>query len=475
MKPKLSEAKNSIENEKRGTLGGHQTELSPFPGASKLSRAAKSSVDYWKAKVRPRLLRDGKPTPELYVRLKEGSSTNGGRDAWVCLDTANKATAATKARDLWLAVRAKGIDQALAEFRPKAAPRAPRIASVGEVITAAQALSTTRPQSFAQAAMRLRQIAAELAGVERPVHATAYRSPGFAAWREKVDALPISRITPVAVRGWRDARIAARSANHVERRAATVSADATIRMARSIFAKRILAAGLGAKVNLPSPLPFAGVTLGGSTKRFSERIDAERLFAAARRDLEAECPEVFRAFVLCLLAGLRRSEADRLMWAQLDLDGASLSIERTEYFEPKSEESNRQVELDPVAVEILRRAKSENPDPVFVLKGSVPKPQTSAAPVYRADAAPWRTWERLVAWLGAQGIQDGKPIHVLRKLAGSLVFSAHGLEQARGFLGHASVVTTSNSYVSKARRVTVSIPPLADEVSLARAKGRAQA
>jgi integrase len=163
------------------------------------------------------------------------------------------------------------------------------------------------------------------------------------------------------------------------------------------------------------------------------------------------------------------------MWAQLDLDGASLSIERTEYFEPKSEESNRQVELDPVAVEILRRAKSENPDPVFVLKGSVPKPQTSAAPVYRADAAPWRTWERLVAWLGAQGIQDGKPIHVLRKLAGSLVFSAHGLEQARGFLGHASVVTTSNSYVSKARRVTVSIPPLADEVSLARAKGRAQA
>ena len=46
---------------------------------------------------------------------------------------------------------------------------------------------------------------------------------------------------------------------------------------------------------------------------------------------------------------------------------------------------------------------------------------------------------------------------------------------ARGFLGHASVVTTSNSYVSKARRVTGAIPAPSDEVSLARAKGRAEA
>jgi len=109
MKTKLSEAQNSLENEKRGTLGGHQIEVSPFSAASKSSRAAKSSVDYWKAKVRPRLLRDGKLTPELYVRLKEGSSARGARDAWVCLDTANRAPAAAAhpgrraAAGVWLA------------------------------------------------------------------------------------------------------------------------------------------------------------------------------------------------------------------------------------------------------------------------------------------------------------------------------------------------------------------------------------
>jgi len=466
MKAKLSEAEKRDEKLKNG---GEVAEQRPNKPATKIS---KSHSDYWRKRLfHQGFTRDGQRVLAGFFSVR---ICRAGRREAFNLETANAAQAAIRARDIYASLLANGWDATIARFKP-AATKTPKVGTVGAVIAAAQALSTTRPQSFAQAAMRLRQIAAEVAGVERPAHATAYRSPGFAAWREKVDALPLSRITPVAVRGWRDARIAARSANPKEKRAATVSADSAIRMARSIFAKRILAAGLGTKVHLPSPLPFAGVTVGGSTKRFSERIDAERLFAAARRDLEAESPEVFRAFVLCLLAGLRRSEADRLTWAQLDLDGASLSVERTEHFEPKSEESNRQVELDPVAVEILRRAKGENPDPIFVLKGSAPKPQTSAAPVYRADVAPWRTWERLVAWLGAQGIQDGKPIHVLRKLAGSLVPPAHGLEQARGFLGHASVVTTSNSYVSKARRVTVSIPAPADEVSLARAKGRVEA
>ena len=462
MNTKSSEAKKRGEKLKNG---GELAEQAPRRAALRLS---KSHTDYWRKRLfHQGFTRDGQRVLSGFFSVRICRANR--REAFN-LETANAAQAAVRARDIYASLLANGWDATIARFKPTA-NEAPKVGTVGAVIAAARTLSTTRPQSFAQAAMRLRQIAADIAGVERPAHSTSYRSPDFAAWREKVDALSLTLITPVAVRGWRDARIAARSANPIERRAATVSADSTIRMARSIFSKRIVAAGLGAKVNLPSPLPFSGVTVGGSTKRFSERIDAERLFSAARRELAADSPEVFRAFVLCLLAGLRRSEADRLTWAQLDLDAASLSVERTEHFEPKSEESNRQVELDPVAVEILRQGKGDNPDPIFVLKGSAPKPQRSAAPVYRADAAPWRTWERLVAWLGAQGIQDGKPIHVLRKLAGSLVFHAHGLEQARGFLGHASVATTSNSYVSKGR-VTVSIPEPSDEVSLARAKGR---
>jgi integrase len=166
------------------------------------------------------------------------------------------------------------------------------------------------------------------------------------------------------------------------------------------------------------------------------------------------------------LVGDQRLQPGPLV-AQVDLAGKTISIERTEWFEPKSEESARLIDLDDLAVEIIREAKAEAPDPIFVLKGALPKPQTKAATVYRCDVAPWRTWKKLGAWLASKGIQDGKPIHVLRKLAGSLVFAAHGLEQARGFLGHASISTTSDSYLAASRRVTVSIPAPTDEVSTA--------
>ena len=63
------------------------------------------------------------------------------------------------------------------------------------------------------------------------------------------------------------------------------------------------------------------------------------------------------------------------------------------------------------------------------------------------------------------------PIHVLRKLAGSLVFQAHGIEQARGFLGHGDVSTTSRSYIAKTKRVVVSLLEPTDEVTKARQRG----
>src|ERR1019366_6101987 len=105
---------NTIKKQKKGTLGGHLAPVSPFPGAAensdKATRAAKSSVHYWKTRVRPRTLKNGARTPELYLRLKEA-----GRDAWICLDTANRATAAAKARDYWQSVQVKGLDAVLAE------------------------------------------------------------------------------------------------------------------------------------------------------------------------------------------------------------------------------------------------------------------------------------------------------------------------------------------------------------------------
>ena len=58
--------------------------------------------------------------------------------------------------------------------------------------------------------------------------------------------------------------------------------------------------------------------------------------------------------VLCLWGGLRRKEADTLAWAQIDFAAGQLHIRRTEYFEPKTEESQHVVDLAPAVLDILR-------------------------------------------------------------------------------------------------------------------------
>ena len=431
--------------------------------------ASRFHVNYWKDRLYQKTFtRDGKThtVPGWSVRLQH----DGQRGAF-SLGSANATAAASKAKEIALFLEANGWEATMAKFKPDSLPKL-KAGTVGEAIAAAKELSTTRPQSFAQAALRLRQLAGEMGKVKVPANRTAYFTEEFREWREKIDAVPLTLFSAENVRMWRARRIAARAENPIEKRAATISADSTIRMARAIFSKRILAAGLGSKVELPTPLPFVGVTTGDSTKRFKEKIDAAKLFASARADLEKTHVEQFRAFALCILAGLRRSEADRLAWSQVDLANATISIERTEYFEPKSEESIREINLAPAIVDILRRAKSDTPDPIFVLKGGEHRLQLRAATYYRADVAPHRTWRGLSAWLSNHGIRDGKPIHVLRKLAGSLVFAEHGLEQARDFLGHASVVTTSASYVANVRKVTVSIAEPDDDLAVERKKAK---
>ncbi len=442
---KTSEAENGIENRKNRTKTGQNS--------------PKTSADFWKKKVKARPgLRNGL----LYVRLFEG-----GREAWVCCDSSNRAQAAVTARDRWLRMKAIGLPALLAELSPDPLPE--RCGTVGELIEAASKVAQVRPATLLDYGKRLRQVAADVGEIRRPEKITSRTDPATMEWRRRVDALPLDILTASAVAEWRAKRIAAAGADPIARKSAEVSADSAIRMARSLFSPDLLTLGLAKAVRLPDPLPFAGLRWGETTKRFECRVNPALLFVNARRDLESEHPQSFRALALCLLAGLRRVEADLLTWDQVDLAAGTITVRRTPYMEPKSREACRVINLDTTAVAILREAKSDAPDPVFVLKGAPFKPRTSATPVYRADAAPFRTWERLIAWLATKGIDGPKPIHDLRKLAGSMVHLAYGIEQARDFLGHQSVLTTSASYLSQTPKVMVSIPLLADEVSKAQA------
>ena len=90
-----------------------------------------------------------------------------------------------------------------------------------------------------------------------------------------------------------------------------------VRCARSLFSRDIQKRLKG--IQLPETLPFDGVELfdSGSLKYVS-KVDAQALIAAARSELKPTEPDVYKAFLLGLLAGMRKAEIDLAEWRMVD-------------------------------------------------------------------------------------------------------------------------------------------------------------
>ncbi len=431
MTKNTSEVEKSVENEKKGTLRGHQASVTSFPGVEetepKANRAAKSSVEYWKERVRPRTLKDGTITPELYLRQKEG-----GRDAWFSLATANRADAARQARDIWQSVQVRGLVVVLAELRP--ATRAARVCTVAEYLPAAKAIATARPRTVAEYEASLRRVVAGVRGIKAKSDKHADR----AEWHAKIDAVRLDQVTPADVRAWMKTELADAAKtgeDNKDRRAHTLASH--LRDARALFSEAIIAE-VGKKLVLPEELPFAGITATATTRRFVCAVDPRKLYAASAK-LD---PDTRTALDLLLCGGLRRGEADLLPWAHVDLAAGTVRIDVTEFFRPKSKESYRTVPLPPDVVARLRARRAATPTATFVLSGSKPKPPAERGYEYRASA-----WKKLPVWLRKQGLVDHTPLHALRKLSGSFIYATAGLEAARQHLGHRDITTTARSYL----------------------------
>ena len=433
MSAKTYESNNGVRKQKKGTLRGHLAPVSLFPGAEeeggKTTRAAKSSVEYWKARVRPRTLKDGTQTPEWYLRLKQA-----GRDAWINLYTANRAEAAAKARDYWQSVQVKGLEAVLAERRPSARPA--QVCTVGDYIAAARIVSTTRSRTFGQYEAALRRVVAGVAKIKGTSARFAAGSSDNKAWRAKIDGTRLDSLTPSAVKAWQKVQIDA-APDEAARAARSHSVASHVRNARALFSVDLLAE-LRKSLTLPAELPFAGVPVASTTRRFESKVDPRALYTAARESLSAD---TYTAFLLLLIAGLRRGEADLLPWANVDLKAGTVRIETTKWFTPKSRESTRAVPLPADVVKFLAKRRSTTPDAEFVLEGMEPR-AAGRGYQYRAEA-----WEPLTAWLRTNGVKTLTPLHSLRKMSGSLVYAKAGIEAARRHLGHRDISTTAASYL----------------------------
>jgi integrase len=430
----------------------NRTETGQWNRTVRSSRPAKSHQDYWKTRLKRRsyVSPDGRriEIPEWHVRL-----FFRGHEGWFNLRTANQAAAAIMARDIYLSLVSVGWEATLARFKPD--PVKPdAVCTVGEFLANVKKHSHLKPVTQRRYAVKLRKMVVDVANLEAGIKAKTlkakydYVNGGRAAWLAKVDRQRLDVLNPDSVNAWRNRYVAKAGTDPVARKSAERSAASYLRCARALFAPDVVKV---LKVKLPGN-PFAGVKLKDpGPQRYHSEVNPEWLLNCAERELRIRQPQVYLSLSLCLWAGLRRKEADLLQWEQVDFEAGQIHIRRTAYFEPKSEESVRDIDLAPTALNVLRSFKVGSQSE-FVLVGSDPNPDATYD-YYRCN----HTWDAQIEWLRRKGVHAKKANHAIRKESGSIVASTFGIEAARQHLGHRDIRTTSAHYVDKKKRIEVDL------------------
>lgn len=374
------------------------------------------------------------------------------------LGLSNLRESAKKAREVYMMLIGKGWEETLAHFKPDYATPEPEVEvmTVGRYIAAVAPVSEARPRTVNGYFVSLRRIAAGVMGLE----GQKIGKGAAKALRQAVDDVPLAELTREKVMAWKMAYVARAGDDPVARGRAEISCNSLLRQAKSLFSqKKILDSIPGADaLNLPTPLPFVGVPLWKQkVMPYKSRVDPEILISNAERELGAvpAMAEPWKIFLLALCCGLRKSEIDYLEWHQIDLKAGELSVEKTAYFRPKSDESEGVVDIGGGVVDVLRAAKLKATG-AFVIESPLLPMGPGKHPRYRAGPH----FDTLNAWLKRQGISARKPLHELRKEAGSMVAKLQGLFAAQTFLRHSTPQITAAYYVSKKERFSTGLGEL---------------
>ncbi len=407
--------------------------------------ASKYSAEYWRDRiVRPTYSKDGKKgqVQQWHARIQAA-----GRRQWVGLNTNNREEAARTAARLYGEITAKGWDAAIAAFNPDKVKKA-EVETVGEFLRAVEeSADTLSPRTLYGYTSSFRWLVAAVFGIEGDKSRFDYRKGGNDRWRAKIDGKKLSDLTPQKIEHALSKFITKAGASPVDQNKAKRSAASVARQARALFSRKMLR-------RLPFdhvPNPFQGVEIeGAKVRKYVGTMNAEKLFADARGELDGEA---YKAFLLALGTGLRRKEIDNLQWQQIDAEKSVIRIRTTEDFGAKTEDSEDQVFVDPGLVSELMRFR-ESATGLFVLEGGESRPNAKYA-YYRANDA----FKRFITWLRVKGVMDNKPIHTLRKEFGSMIAATSDIHTASRQLRHSNIQTAASYYLDHRRKVS---PPIGD-------------
>jgi len=181
----------------------------------------------------------------------------------------------------------------------------------------------------------------------------------------------------------------------------------------------------------------------------------QALIAAAKEELKPSEPEVYKAFLLGLFAGMRRAEIDLLEWRMLDREKHVIRLQETEWLKLKTEDSAGEITVDTEVLNELFEFKQASTSQ-FVITSDRPARNDSARVYYRCE----QVFERLNDWLRSKGVTANKPLHELRKEIGALVATQHGIYAASRFLRHSDITTTARHYADHKARISVGLGKL---------------
>lgn len=445
MEIKLSEQKTAIRNSKSGGEVAERVE------AVNSSKASKTDLRYWQGRVfHEAFTREGTRivSPEFSARMQFR-----GRRETFALRTANRMAAAARAKEIYLNLVSAGWDVTLAKWKPAvhSVVTPTRVCTLGEFIEAVKVSSTVKPKTLEGYCKALRMIVAQVAGVPSGRERFDYRTGGHQRWLGSVHAVGLDVLGPTKVQAWKAGFLRAAGADPVSQKTARVSVNAFLRNAKALFSPNLLKFLDGLK--LPEPLPFVGVAFEKpGSLRYRSTIEPEKLLAEAREELAVAHPEQFKIFLLALLAGLRRNEIDKLQWSALDFARGVIRIEATEFFQPKSEDSAGDVEVNPRVLELLQSYRPAMRGVFVIQSDNAPRPAATFNH-YRAE----KEFEALNRWLRGKGVTGRAPLHVLRKEFGSLMNEEFGIYAASRALRHGRLEVTSAYYTDRKSRKTLSL------------------
>jgi len=386
-----------------------------------------------------------------------------GRRLTFGLYTANEEAASGRARDIYVDLIKLGVDATLAKHKattpdpeqliPEAAEPKPDI-TIGKWLALAEAVFVGKPGTFGGYVRCLRSIASHITGLKKSKK--RFAGKGNEKYRRRIDSAPLSILSPAAIQKWRKAMVAAAGKNPAAVASTKISVDSMIRQASALFSVKITK--YIERPSIPNPVPFQGVEyFGRHDMRYNSKIDASKLLKSALSELAEADPEVFKVFLLAIGAGMRRGEIANLLWCQVDAKLGAIGMEITEDGDLKTKESAGVIFVDATFMALLESYRPKATGR-FVIE-CPPESEGGSrrwGQQYRCHAV----LQRAITWLRAHGDDMKKPLHTLRKEAGSLVSTKSGIHAAAGFLRQKGIRVAAMHYVSHKEKVVVDIAGL---------------